>query len=57
MKTTDWLSTQKEPKIVQLVPKVERVVQAYEIYKNRLTKVSETLGQYLEKVEANGEVG
>ncbi len=30
MEKTGWLSTQKEPNIDQLVPKVERVMQAYQ---------------------------
>ena len=47
--TADWLSTQKEPDIDQLVPKVEKAMQAYSICKDRLTKVQETLGQYFEK--------
>src|SRR3954454_2804474 len=47
--TADWLSTQKEPDIDQLVPKVEKAMQAYQICKDRLTKVQETLGQYFEK--------
>jgi exodeoxyribonuclease VII small subunit len=47
--TADWLSTQKEPDIDQLVPKVERAMKAYSICKDRLTKVKETLGQYFEK--------
>jgi hypothetical protein len=50
--TSDWLSTQKEPDIDQLVPKVERAMQAYSICKDRLTKVQETLGQYFEKQDA-----
>ena len=49
--TADWLSTQKEPDIDQLVPKVEKAMQAYSICKDRLTKVQETLGQYFEKDE------
>ena len=52
--TADWLSTQKEPDIDQLVPKVEKAMQAYQICKDRLTKVQETLGQYFEK---DGEEG
>jgi hypothetical protein len=52
--TADWLSTQKEPDIDQLVPKVERAMQAYTICKDRLTKVQETLGQYFEKQEPMG---
>jgi exodeoxyribonuclease VII small subunit len=47
--TADWLSTQKEPDIDQLVPKVEKAMAAYQICKDRLTKVQETLGQYFEK--------
>ena len=47
--TADWLSTQKEPDIDQLVPKVEKAMKAYQICKDRLTKVQETLGQYFEK--------
>ncbi len=47
--TADWLSTQKEPDIDQLVPKVEKAMQAFQICKDRLTKVQETLGQYFEK--------
>jgi exodeoxyribonuclease VII small subunit len=47
--TADWLSTQKEPDIDQLVPKVEKAMKAYAICKDRLTKVQETLGQYFEK--------
>jgi exodeoxyribonuclease VII small subunit len=49
--TADWLSTQTEPDIDQLVPKVEKAMQAYQICKDRLTKVQETLGQYFEKDE------
>ena len=55
--TADWLSTQKEPDIDQLVPKVEKAMQAYPICKDRLTKVQETLGQYFEKEEVKGEAG
>jgi exodeoxyribonuclease VII small subunit len=47
--TADWLSTQKEPDIDQLVPKVETAMKAYQICKDRLTKVQETLGQYFDK--------
>jgi exodeoxyribonuclease VII small subunit len=47
--TADWLSTQKEPDIDQLVPKVEKAMKAYSICKDRLTKVQETLGQYFEE--------
>jgi hypothetical protein len=52
--TADWLSTQKEPDIDQLVPKVEKAMQAFQICKDRLTKVQETLGQYFEKDGAAG---
>lgn len=55
--TADWLSTQKEPDIDQLVPKVEKAMQAYQICKDRLTKVQETLGQYFEKDGDEGEAG
>jgi exonuclease VII small subunit len=55
--TADWLSTQKEPDIDQLVPKVEKAMQAYQICRDRLTKVQETLGQYFEKDEGGGEAG
>jgi exodeoxyribonuclease VII small subunit len=54
--TADWLSTQKEPDIDQLVPKVERAMKAYSICKDRLSKVQETLGQYFEKEEEGGGV-
>jgi exodeoxyribonuclease VII small subunit len=50
--TADWLSTQKEPDIDQLVPKVESAMKAYQICKDRLAKVQETLGQYFDKDEA-----
>jgi exodeoxyribonuclease VII small subunit len=53
--TADWLSTQKEPDIDQLVPKVETAMKAYQICKDRLTKVQETLGQYFEKGETDAE--
>ena len=55
--TADWLSTQKEPDIDQLVPKVEKAMQAYSICMDRLTKVQETLGQYFEKDGDEGEAG
>jgi exodeoxyribonuclease VII small subunit len=55
--TADWLSTQKEPDIDQLVPKVETAMKAYQICKDRLTKVQETLGQYFENDETGGEAG
>jgi exodeoxyribonuclease VII small subunit len=53
--TADWLSTQKEPDIDQLVPKVEKAMKAYTICKDRLDKVQETLGQYFEKDGAAAE--
>ena len=46
--TADWLSKQEEPDIDQLVPKVERAMQAYRICKDRLDRVKQTLGQYLQ---------
>jgi exodeoxyribonuclease VII small subunit len=49
--TADWLSTQKEPDIDQLVPKVETAMKAYSICKDRLDKVQATLGQYFQKEE------
>ena len=45
--TADWLSQQDEPDIDQLVPRVERAMKAYQMCKDRLNKVQETLGQYL----------
>jgi exodeoxyribonuclease VII small subunit len=45
--TADWLAKQEEPDIDQLVPRVEKAMQAYRICKDRLDKVQETLGQYL----------
>jgi exodeoxyribonuclease VII small subunit len=47
--TADWLSSQKEPDIDQLVPKVEKAMGAYKICKERLDKVQATLGQYFQK--------
>jgi exodeoxyribonuclease VII small subunit len=47
--TADWLSSQKEPDIDQLVPKVEKAMGAYKICKDRLDKVQETLGRYFQK--------
>lgn len=55
--TADWLSTQKEPDIDQLVPKVETAMKAYQICKDRLSKVQETLGQYFDKDEVGQERG
>jgi hypothetical protein len=45
----DWLSGQKQPDIDQLVPKVETVMKAYSICKDRLAKVQAMLGQYFER--------
>jgi exodeoxyribonuclease VII small subunit len=42
------LSREEEPDIDQLVPKVERAMRAYRICKDRLDRVKETLGQYLQ---------
>jgi exodeoxyribonuclease VII small subunit len=53
--TADWLSTQKEPDIDQLVPKVETAMKAYSICKDRLDKVQATLGRYFQKDEASVE--
>jgi exodeoxyribonuclease VII small subunit len=47
--TADWLSSQKEPDIDQLVSKVEKAMDAYKICKDRLDKVQATLGQYFER--------
>ncbi|AGA28216.1 exodeoxyribonuclease VII small subunit [Singulisphaera acidiphila] len=46
--TADWLSSQNEPDIDQLVPKVEKAMKAYTICKDRLDKVQATLGQYFQ---------
>jgi exonuclease VII small subunit len=46
--TADWLSKQEEPDIDQLVPRVEEAMQAYHVCKERLEKVKETLGKYLQ---------
>jgi exodeoxyribonuclease VII small subunit len=54
--TADWLTSQKEPDIDQLVPKVESAMGAYKICKDRLDKVQATLGQYFEREEAGGVV-
>ena len=54
--TADWLSTQKEPDIDQLVPKVETAMRAYSICKDRLDKVQATLGQYFQKDGASVEI-
>jgi len=53
--TADWLSKQGEPDIDQLVPRVERAMQAYAICKERLNMVQETLGQYLGQDDADQE--
>jgi exodeoxyribonuclease VII small subunit len=45
--TADWLARQDEPDIDQLVPRVEKAMEAYRICKDRLDKVQETLSQYL----------
>jgi exodeoxyribonuclease VII small subunit len=50
--TADWLSSQKEPDIDQLVPKVEKAMKAYSICKDRLDKVQSTLGQYFKQGES-----
>jgi exodeoxyribonuclease VII small subunit len=55
--TADWLSAQKEPDIDQLVPKVEKAMKAYQICKDRLTKVQETRGRYFEKDETGAVAG
>ena len=52
--TADWLSSQKEPDIDQLVPKVEKAMKAYTICKDRLDKVRETLGKYLQPETEDG---
>ena len=43
--TADWLSSQKEPDIDRLVPRVETAMKAYRICKDRLDQVQATLGQ------------
>jgi hypothetical protein len=45
---TRWLAGQQEPDIDHLVPKVEQVVRAYVICKERLDAVQETLGLHLQ---------
>ena len=50
--TADWLSSQKEPDIDQLVPKVEKAMGAYKICKDRLDKVRATLGEYFQKASS-----
>src|SRR4051812_25485656 len=47
--TADWLSKQEEPDIDQLVPRVEKAMKAYQICKDRLSKVLATLGQYFQE--------
>jgi exodeoxyribonuclease VII small subunit len=44
--TADWLSSQKEPDIDQLVPRLEKAMAAYRICKDRLDQVQASLGQY-----------
>ena len=51
----EWLSRQGEPDIDALVPKVEKAMRAYAICKERLLKVQEALGQYLEQDDAADE--
>src|SRR4051812_44516211 len=46
--TADWLSKQDEPDIDQLVPRVEKAMRAYQICKDRLSKVQATLGQFFQ---------
>jgi exodeoxyribonuclease VII small subunit len=53
--TADWLSDQAEPDIDQLVPKVEKAMQAYQNCKDRLTKVQEMLSQYFDKDDAKND--
>jgi exodeoxyribonuclease VII small subunit len=55
--TADWLSEQAEPDIDQLVPMVEKAMQAYQNCKDRLAQVQETLGQFFENEEEKGEPG
>jgi len=47
--TAAWLSNQEEPDIDQLVPKVERAMRAYAICQERLGKVQQALGEFLEE--------
>lgn len=49
--TADWLSKQDDPDIDQLVPRVEEAMQAYQACKDRLDKVKETLGKYLQPAD------
>jgi exonuclease VII small subunit len=53
--TATWLSDQEEPDIDQLVPKVERAMQAYAICKDRLGKVQAALGKYLDQEDGGEE--
>jgi exodeoxyribonuclease VII small subunit len=53
--TADWLSKQDEPDIDQLVPRVEKAMKAYQICRDRLSKVQATLGQYFQEGGAVGE--
>lgn len=52
--TADWLSKQEEPDIDQLVPRVEEAMQAYQVCKERLDMVKETLGKYLQPESMDG---
>jgi hypothetical protein len=45
--TVEWLSTEAEPDIDQLLPKVELAIHAYAICRERLEKIQQTLGQSL----------
>ena len=47
--TAQWLSEQRDPDIDQLVPRVEKAMEAYRICKSRLKTVEDTLGKYFEK--------
>lgn len=49
--TADWLLTQKEPDIDQLVPKVEKAMQAYQICKDRLTRCKRRWGSTLKRMK------
>jgi hypothetical protein len=52
--TADWIPEQEEPDIDPLVPEVDRAMQAYRICKDRLDRVKETLGPYLQGDDAIG---
>ena len=53
--TADWLSSQKEPDIDQLVPRVETAMRAYQVCKDRLERVQATLGGLFESDAATPE--